>query len=284
MMIWDYDTALGQVNSTYPYNFKYDPIYEEIENVEAILETAGNSGIRMTFACVGFAAEKGVFPFNNPEQIKRISDEGHEIASHSWRHEWFPLLTEKQIQKSLEKSKFILEECTGKKGSVTGFVPPHSRPMSWHKKFSMSFGDRGFYPFHKGADVGYILKELSKTKYKWCRLIKNFKPVWKKFAGNSSSDKISFPKWEVHNGIVCVPHHYTGFDKFAQDYLDEAVIKNEALVIAGHPAALSRNGEESNAHFRKFIDKVTGYKGEGKLVTMTVSDYIKQNFPDVGRN
>ncbi len=277
MIIWDYDTALGQINSTMPYNFKYDPIYEEIENVEYILKAAFDADIKMTFACLGFAAEKGIFPFNNPEQIKKIYDEGHEIASHSWKHEWFPLLMEKQIKKSLERSKYILEKCTGRDGSVTGFIPPHSRPMSWYKKFSYSPGDRGIYPFHKGSDTGYILKELSKLKYKWCRVLKNYKPLWEKILSNSGKDSYEFVKWEIHNGIVCVPQYYTGFDEPARTYLEKAVEKNEALVIVGHPAGLSREKSESLKYFNEFMELVKKYKSNMQLDVMTVTDYINKN-------
>ncbi len=277
LLIWDYDTALGQVNSTYPYNFRYDPIYKEIENVEYILKAAKSEEVKMTFACVGFAAEKGVFPYNNPEQIKKIFDHGHEIASHSWRHEWFPYLADKQIQKSIERSKFALEECIGEKNTVKGFVLPHSRPMSWLKKYSLSPGDRGLYPFHKGADMGYILKQLSAADYLWCRVLKSFKPVWEKIFSNSSAENIIFPKWEIHSNIVCVPHHYTGFDEPALKYLDEAIEKNEALVIAGHPAALSRNGSESLLNFNNFYEKIIRYKSEGRLELLTVNNFINEN-------
>jgi len=280
LIVWDYDTALGQINSTFPYNFKYDPIYQEIENVEYILTKAKDINVKMTFACLGFAAEKGVMPFNNPGQIRKIHDEGHEIASHSWKHEWFPYLMDKQIYKSLERSKLALEECLGIKNSVTGFVPPHSRPMSWYKKFAISFGDRGFYPVHKGADMGYILKQLSLLEYKWCRVLKNYKPLWKKLSGSGSEDQ-NFYKWEVHDGIVCVPQHYTGFDDFAQRYLEKAVKENETLVIVGHPAALSRDRSESEIHFNKFMSLVKNYIEQEKLEVMTVTDYIKNHFSKV---
>lgn len=274
MIIWDYDSALGQINSTMPYNFKYTPIYEEIENVEYILKAGKSIDIKMTFACLGFAGEEGVYPLNNPEQIRKIFYEGHEIASHSWRHEWFPLLMEKQIYKSLERSKYILEQCTGKEKSVAGFVPPHSRPMSWYNKFSISFGDRGFYPFHKGSDMNYILKQLSILNYKWCRVLNEYKPVWKKIFGNRENDSINFKKWEIHNGIVCVPQHYTGFDEPAQNYLKNAVQENESLVIVGHPAALSRDKAESLKNFNKFIEEVKNFIYSGQLEVMTVTEFI----------
>ncbi len=279
LIIWDFDSALGQINSTMPYNFKYDPIYQEIENVDYILTRADIENIQMTFACLGFAAEPGIYPFNIPDIISKIFSKGHEIASHSWRHEWFPSLTEKQVYRTLERSKQALEMCTGRVENVTGFVPPHSRPMSWIKKFSLSLGDRGLYPFHKGSDIGYVLKQLDKLHYRWCRVLTNYRPVWEKIAGHSNEDKVIFSQWEIHENIVCVPQHYTGFDKPAIDYIKEAVNKNETAVISGHPAALSRDKSESREHFDRFITKAVQLRNDEGLEILTVSNYINKKYP-----
>lgn len=276
MIVWDYDTALGQINSTMPYNFSYKQIYEEIENVDYILEEAARLNMKMTFACVGFVAEEGVFPFNNPEQIRKIHSLGHEIASHSWKHEWFPYINEKQIEKSLERSKFALEKCLGVKASVKGFVPPHSRPMSWYAKFSLSPGDRGMYPFHKGSDMGSLLRFLKKQEYTWCRVLKSYRPVWDKLLGKRV-EEINFNIWETHNDIVCVPQHYTGFDEFAQQYLLKAIELNKAVVIVGHPAGISRQKSESKEHFDKFMKLAAIAVGEDKLEVMSVTSYINSH-------
>jgi len=281
IIIWDYDSALGQINSSLPYNFSYNQIYDEIKNVDYILEKAKLYNLKMTFACLGFDAEDGIFPFNNPEQIKRIFEEGHEIASHSWRHEWFPHLSQLQVYKSLERSKLALEKCLSAKDAVRGFVPPHSRPMSWYKKFSFSFGDRAIYPFNKGADMGFILNQLELLNYKWCRVLKYYTPVWEKIVNQNGVRDFNFSKWEIHNNVVCVPQHYTGFDEPAIAIVEMAIEKNEAAVIVGHPAALSRNSEESIANFEKFITAVQFRINEGKLETSTVSDFIKNIFPAV---
>lgn len=276
MIVWDYDTALGQINSTMPYNFSYKQIYEEIENVDYILEEAARLNMKMTFACVGFVAEEGVFPFNNPEQIRKIHSLGHEIASHSWKHEWFPYINEKQIEKSLERSKFALEKCIGVKSSVNGFVPPHSRPMSWYSKLSVSPGDRGIYPFHKGSDMGSLLRFLKKQDYTWCRVLKGYRPVWDKLLGKRV-EEINFSIWETHNGIVCVPQHYTGFDDFAQQYLMKAIELNKAVVIVGHPAGISRQKSESKEHFDKFMKLAAAAVAEGKLEVLSVTSYINSH-------
>ena len=277
IMIWDYDTALGQINSTMPYNFSYKQIYEEIENVEYILSEAQKHNMKMTFACVGFVAEEGVMPFNNPAQIKRIHSLGHEIASHSWKHEWFPYLSRKQIDKSLERSKYILEHCIGEPNAVKGFVPPHSRPMSWYSKLSVSLGDRGIYPFHAGSDMGNIIKFLKQKNYLWCRVLKNYRPVWDKLLGSRIEDT-DFSLWETHFGIVCVPQHYTGFDEFGRRYLMKAIELKKPVVIVGHPAGLSRQKSESREYFDSFIRLASEAIADGKLEAVTVSSYISTDF------
>src|SRR5580693_8115976 len=103
-LMWDYDGALGQVNATYPYNFHEEMLLQEIQNVDFILQSARSLALKMTYACVGFSAEPGHWPYHVPEQLQRIHAEGHEIASHSWRHEWFPYLEPQQVVRSLRRS------------------------------------------------------------------------------------------------------------------------------------------------------------------------------------
>jgi len=50
-----------------------------------------------------------------PEIVKRIYDEGHEIAHHGYLHEWSPKSTEKQERKILEKGIRSIERVTGEK-------------------------------------------------------------------------------------------------------------------------------------------------------------------------
>jgi len=151
--------------------------------------------------------------------------------------------------------------------------------MSWIKKKSISLGDRGLYPFHKGSDIGYVLKQLDKLHYRWCRVLTNYRPVWEKITGHSNEDKVNFSEWEIHDNIVCVPQHYTGFDKPAIDYIKEAVNKNETAVISGHPAALSRDKSESREHFDRFITKAVQLRDEEGLEILTVSNFINKKFP-----
>ncbi|HQY20150.1 MAG TPA: polysaccharide deacetylase family protein [Ignavibacteria bacterium] len=279
LIIWEFESALGKINSNSPDNFSYDPIYQEIENVDYILTCAESENIQMTFACLGFAAIQGVFPFNIPDIISKLSAKGHEIASLSWRNEWFPNLTEKQIHSSLERSKKSLETCLGIEDKVTGFVFPHNRPMSWIKKKYFNFEDRGLYPFHKGSDIGFVLKQMDSLDYKWCKVLTKYKTFREKIWGNSDEEIMSFPKWEIHENIVCVPEHYTGFDKTAIDFIKEAVNRNETAVICGHPANLSKDKNESRDHFDRFIDKAVSFREDDGLEIQTVSNFIRKYNP-----
>tara|TARA_Y100001978_G_scaffold201070_1_gene218622 strand:+ start:243 stop:1103 length:861 start_codon:yes stop_codon:yes gene_type:complete len=73
----------------------------------------GRSG---TFFCTGIIASK------EPELIKKISSDGHEIACHYNYHDVMKGQSEYEIEKNLSEAKNALEEASGK--SVYGFRAP----------------------------------------------------------------------------------------------------------------------------------------------------------------
>ena len=108
ILIWDFDGPIGQINATIPYNFHFDTMVSEINHVKWLLEVWDQPAINCCFAITGLSAEEGVYPYNFPELINEIASKGHEIASHSWKHEWVPLFTKEQINRSLKQSKKAL--------------------------------------------------------------------------------------------------------------------------------------------------------------------------------
>ena len=277
MITWDYDAAIGQVNASYPYKFDEQKIFQEIANVDRILELGALHQAPMTFACLGFAAEPGVYPYHVPDQIRSIFQAGHEIASHSWKHEWFPFLKRDQIFLSLERSKAALEACVQQPGCVKGFVPPFSRPMSWTAHGWISLGDRAWGPGYPGAETGSLLGIARKAGYSWYRvttrsLRERLRP--------SVAAKLGKP-WNHSHGMACVPQHYCGFDHSAVTLLEGAIQKNAPIVIVGHPSGLSRGREENIAHLQTFLEIAARYRDEGMLVISTVSGYLeKRNAQD----
>ena len=271
LLIWDFDSAIGQVNATFPYNFNEQRIVEESRNVDTLLAMAGEANVRMTFACVGFAAESGVFPYHVPEQIRRIRAAGHEIASHSWRHEWFPFLEREQVRRSLDRSKAALEECLGEPGAVRGFVPPFSRPMTWYRKGAISLGDRAFGPLRAAADIGALCRALRVSGYAWCRVA--HRSLAQRLTRRRTRALIR-TRADRCAGIACLPQHYTGFDAPALALIDRALATGRSIVINGHPSALTRDGSESLAALRPFLARVTELQAQGRLRARTVADHL----------
>lgn len=270
MLIWDFDTGIGQINATYPYNFRQEPILRELKNVEFILRVAAERDIRMTFACVGIAAETGPYPYHVPDLIRRIFAEGHEVASHSWKHEWFPFLEAEQIRRSLLRSKKILEECIGVPGRVSGFVPPFNRPMSWYRRLALSLGDRAWGPWYPGADIGKMIKFLRESGYRWARF--SYKTLFDRFKNTINKSSLKMNNFERIDGLTIIPHHYCGFDHGAISLLEYAIQNNKDIVISGHPGALSWKGPEHIDLFNEFIDIVTKLRDSKKIRILTVNE------------
>jgi peptidoglycan-N-acetylglucosamine deacetylase len=76
---------------------------------DLILEALDEQKIRGTFFILGWIAEK------YPEVIKKINYAGHEIASHSYRHELVHRMDRKSFRQDTEYSIKLLEDITGDK-------------------------------------------------------------------------------------------------------------------------------------------------------------------------
>lgn len=81
-----------------------------------ILEILEKSNNKATFFVLGWVAEK------YPKLIRDISNLGHEIASHGYYHEELYKISEERWKEDVLKSKYILEDITGKE--VIGYRAP----------------------------------------------------------------------------------------------------------------------------------------------------------------
>ena len=85
-------------------------------NTEVLLQLLSSGGAKATFFVVGWVATQ------HPELIRRVSDAGHEIASHSFWHEVTDRHTRDSLAGDLSGSKKLLEDITGQE--VVGFRAP----------------------------------------------------------------------------------------------------------------------------------------------------------------
>lgn len=84
---------------------------------EKLLDILDEYNVKCTFFCVEFWVNKF------PEMVKKISDRGHEIGTHSKTHPKMSKLSELQIEGELTSSISAIENITGKK--VELFRPPY---------------------------------------------------------------------------------------------------------------------------------------------------------------
>lgn len=86
------------------------------QNTDAVLALFQRTHIKATFFILGWVAERA------PGLIKRIVDQGHEVASHGYAHDRVFTFTEQQFEADLKKSRQILEDLSGTR--VKGYRAP----------------------------------------------------------------------------------------------------------------------------------------------------------------
>lgn len=82
------------------------------EDIDSILKTLKQNDVKITFFMVGDWIEK------NPDAVKKIYEEGHEIASHSDTHPHVNNLSYEKNIEEIEKSNEKIEKITGKKTNI----------------------------------------------------------------------------------------------------------------------------------------------------------------------
>jgi len=88
-----------------------------IDYTDKLLSVMSEYNVKCTFFMVKFWADK------HPDYVKKISDAGHEIGTHSSTHPYMSKLNKERIVFELEQSIKSIEDTTGKK--VTLFRPPY---------------------------------------------------------------------------------------------------------------------------------------------------------------
>ena len=86
------------------------------KNVNTYLEIFDKYNVKATFFVLGFVAE------NHSTLIRKIYQNGHEIASHGYAHQLVYKQTEKEFFDDVKKSKELLEDIIGDK--VIGYRAP----------------------------------------------------------------------------------------------------------------------------------------------------------------
>lgn len=108
-----------------------------VENVDKILFILSDHQIHATFFILGWIAKK------HPYLVKKIAEQGHEIASHGDEHDKITTLTPEKFLIDIKKTKLLLEDISGSK--IKGYRAP-----------SFSIDKSNFWAFDCLAQAGYL--------------------------------------------------------------------------------------------------------------------------------
>lgn len=116
MILLSFDTEEFDVPREHGVDFPLDEAMKvSVYGTNKILDCLKKNGVKATFFCTSNFAE------NAPEVMRRIMDEGHEVAAHGCDH-WQPQASD------VSRSKEILEHLTGR--TIQGYRQPRMFPVS----------------------------------------------------------------------------------------------------------------------------------------------------------
>ncbi|HYR58033.1 MAG TPA: polysaccharide deacetylase family protein, partial [Chthoniobacteraceae bacterium] len=102
-----------------------------VENTPRLLDMLKERGIKATFFVVGQCAAE------YPQILKRIADEGHEIANHSWSHPQLSKMGEGSVTDQLQRTHDVITQTTGIAPKIMrppyGAFTPNQRGWANHK-------------------------------------------------------------------------------------------------------------------------------------------------------
>ncbi len=261
LVFWDYDTQWGWDRSR--RHKKPAPWgHLDFELTERLLELHAEYGVPACFAVVGAAALPGDRPYHDPAQIRRIHDAGHEVASHSFQHEWLPGLSRRELLETLRRSKEALEQCIG--APVRSFVPPFNQPFDYPHGWSFSLAERREVRGNRN-DLRAVCEALAEVGYRYCRVA--YRPLTARLADWLSGRRLDRPgRLEKIAGITCVRLNTPGgFGQPAVLMLDRCVSSGGLVVVYGHPHSLGNSDSQGEATLVPFLERVARLRREGAV-------------------
>ena len=261
LIFWDYDTQWGADRSRSGGGAKtWGGL--EFPNTEQLLKIHAHYHVPACFAVVGAAAQPGARPYHDPAQIREIHANGHEVASHSFRHDWLPGLSRQKLVDDLRRSKAALEDCLSY--PVVSFVPPFNQPRDYPSRLSISLEER-----RKAGKQRTGLRQLCEclyaTGFRFGRI--SYRPLpFRLFDWATSHRRHTGAKLEVIEGVSCLRTNTEGgFAAGTTAVLDHCVREGGLVVAAAHPHGLSGSSSQSRAHLERFLGLVNEYRSQGKL-------------------
>jgi hypothetical protein len=263
LFFWDYDTQWGADRSRLPGGRKSWG-HLEFENTEKLLAVHEQYGVPACFAVVGSAALPGERPYHDPALVRRIHAAGHEIGSHSHRHEWLPGLERAALGETLQRSRDALEQCIG--APVVTFVPPYNQPFDYAAGWSISLSERRAAGARR-TTLGRLCEALCETGYRFCRVA--YRPLSLRVREYVLRRRLDAPGRLLSiGGVTCVRLNTPcGFDDGSRAMLRQCADRGGLVVVYGHPHSLGAGCSQDMAELVPFMNEVQRLRADGRIVT-----------------
>jgi Polysaccharide deacetylase len=272
ILFWDYDTQWGADRSRLPGGPKpWGRL--EFDATDELLSCLGEYDVPACFAVVAAAALPGERPYHDPLQIKKIHAAGHEVASHSFQHEWVPGLGPRALIDTLRRSKEVLEDCVG--APVRTFVPPYNRPMDYPGAFAFSLSERREV-LRDRTGLRMLCDALGETGYGFCRVA--YRSLQHQLLEYVMRRRIDRPSELIRiSGITCARLNTPcGFDERARDVLQNCAARGGVVIAWGHPHSLHSGNPQDLKHLVPFLDMASSLRRQGRLTICRPMDVLSR--------
>ncbi len=270
VIFWDYDTQWGADRSR-SRRLGPEVGMAEFAHTERILELHAEYAIPACFAVVGAAALPGARPYHDPSQVRRIGELGHEVASHSFQHEWLPELNVAALRETLRRSRDALEQCVGM--AVQTFVPPFNEPRDYPGRLAISVSERRGAP-HARTDLPGLCETLREVGYRLCRVA--YQPLPLRLARMIAGGEALMPREPVEiRGVRCLRlNSGCGFGEIAQRMVDRCAQRGGLAVVFAHPHSLGGVSAQNEASLVRFLERLTRMRAEGMIAVRLPRELI----------
>jgi len=276
LLFWDYDTQWGADRSRSGGGPKTWGALE-FGNTDRLLDVHALYEVPACFAVVGSAAKPGQRPYHDPDQIRRIHGAGHEVGSHSYRHDWLPGLNQQELIETLSRSKAALEDCIG--DAVVSFVPPYNQPFDFPERGSISLSERRTAGPHR-TGLRSLCEALLETGYQFCRVA--YRPWPTRLAEAIARVRLDRPsKIERIAKIQCVRLNTPGGFHEPAVKMMERCSDGEYVVVYGHPHSATSGGPQDLKYLVTFLQRVTELRRDGRLEVLRPKDVLAETLSGV---
>ncbi len=273
-MFWDYDTQWGtDADRARGLPESGASGAREFECTDRLLDLHARYRVPACFAVVGAAALPGTRPYHDPDQIRRIHEAGHEVASHAFAHEWLPALDPAALGEMLRRSRAAIEACIG--APVTSFVPPYNQPFDHAPRLSFSRSERQQVR-HARTDLRALCRALARSGFTFCRVA--YRPLSLRIADRVMRRRVDGPiAVERIGGILCCRLNSAGgFAADAVSLVERTARDGGIAVVYGHPHSLDAGNSQDERWLVPFLARVAALQSERRLRPMLPRELVHE--------